>query len=47
MRDAAVDIPSVASFVGLGLGDAISVIARARNHLQADKSLPFRFEVTV
>ncbi len=31
MRDEAGHILSVASFVGLGLGDAISVIARARN----------------
>jgi len=46
MRDAAGHIPSVASFVGLGLGDAISVIARARNHLHPNRSLAFRFEVT-
>ncbi len=46
MRDEAGHILSVASFVGLGLGDAISVIARARNHLQANRSLAFRIEVT-
>ena len=47
MRDEAGHILSVASFVGLGLGDAISVIARARNHLPANRSLGFCFEIPV
>jgi len=35
------------SFAGLGLSDAISVVARARNHLQANTSLGFCFEIRI
>jgi len=47
MQDAAGHFASIGSAAGLGLSDAISVIARARNHLQANRSLSFCFEIRI